>query len=82
MDLEETEAGNDSMTVLAKAISNLTDYRHIEMIEAKAFRTLIRIYSLLKIERLSANIRQTLHKALITSVMTYACTAQDFATDT
>jgi hypothetical protein len=44
---------------------------HIEMIEAKAFRTFIRIYSLFKSERLSANIKWTLHKALIRSVMAY-----------
>jgi hypothetical protein len=43
---------------------------HIQMTEAKAFRTFIRIYSLLKSERLSANIKLTLHKALIRSVMT------------
>jgi hypothetical protein len=48
---------------------------HTEMIEAKAFRTFIRIYSLLKSERLSANIKLTLHKALIRSVMTYVCPA-------
>jgi hypothetical protein len=34
---------------------------HIQMIEAKAFRTFIRIYSLFKSERLSANIKLTLH---------------------
>jgi hypothetical protein len=34
---------------------------HIEMIEAKAFRTFIRIYSLFKSERLSSNIKLTLH---------------------
>jgi hypothetical protein len=45
---------------------------HIEMTEAKAFRTFIRIYSLFKLERLSANIKLTLHKALIGSVMIYA----------
>jgi hypothetical protein len=38
---------------------------HIEMIEAKAFRTFIRIYSLFRSERLCANIKVTLHKALI-----------------
>jgi hypothetical protein len=54
---------------------------HIEMIEAKAFRTLIRIYSLFKSERLSTNIKLTLHKALIRSIMTYACPAWEFATD-
>jgi hypothetical protein len=35
------------------------------MIEAKAFGTFIRIYSLFKSERLNANIKLTLHKALI-----------------
>jgi hypothetical protein len=45
---------------------------HIEKIIAKAFRTFIRWYSLFKSERLSANIKLTLHKALIRSVMTYA----------
>jgi hypothetical protein len=43
---------------------------HIEMIEEKAFRTFIRIYSLFKSERLSADIKLTLHKALIRSVVT------------
>jgi hypothetical protein len=33
----------------------------MEKIEAKAFRTFIRMYSLLKSERLSANIKLTLH---------------------
>jgi hypothetical protein len=51
------------------------------MIEAKAFRTFIRIYSLFKSERLSANIKLTLHKALIKSALTYACPAWDFAAD-
>jgi hypothetical protein len=31
---------------------------HIEMMEAKAFRTFIRVYSLFKSDRLSANIGQ------------------------
>jgi hypothetical protein len=44
---------------------------HIEMIEAKAFRTFVRIYFLFKSERLSSNIKLTLHKALIRYVMTY-----------
>jgi hypothetical protein len=55
---------------------------HIEMIEAKAFKTFIRIYSLFKNERLSANIKINLHKTLISSVVTYACPAWEFATDT
>jgi hypothetical protein len=51
------------------------------MIEAKAFRTFIRIYSLFKSERLGANIKLTLHKALIRSVMKYACPAWEFAAE-
>jgi hypothetical protein len=52
------------------------------MIEAKVFRTFIRIYSLLKSERLSANIKLTLLKALIRSVMAYACPAWELAAHT
>jgi hypothetical protein len=52
------------------------------MIEAKAFRTFIRIYSLFKSERLRANIKLTFHKALIRSIMTYACSAWELAADT
>jgi hypothetical protein len=48
------------------------------MIEAKAFRTFIRLYFLLKSERLSSNIKLTLHMALSRSVMTYACAAKEF----
>jgi hypothetical protein len=51
------------------------------MIEAKAFRTFIRIYSLLKGERLTANVKPTLHKALIRSVIIYDCTAWELAAD-
>jgi hypothetical protein len=55
---------------------------YIEMIEAKAFRTFIRIYSRLESKRLSAYIELTLHKALIRFVMTYACPAWELAADT
>jgi hypothetical protein len=48
---------------------------HKEIIEAKAFRTFIRLYSLFRSERLSANIKLTLHKALIKPVMTYVSPA-------
>jgi hypothetical protein len=54
---------------------------HIEMIEAKAFRTFVRIYSLFRSERLSANIKLTLHKALIRSVINYACLSWELAAD-
>jgi hypothetical protein len=71
----------------AKYIGVIFDRRitwrlHVEMIEAKAFRTFIRTYSLFKSERLSANIKLTLHKALIRSVMTHASPAWEFAADT
>jgi hypothetical protein len=52
------------------------------MMEAKVFKTFIRIYSLLKSDRLSANNKLTLYKALIRSVMTYAFPAWELAADT
>jgi hypothetical protein len=55
---------------------------HTEIIEARAFRVSIITYSLFKSERLSANIKLTLHKALIRSVVTYVCLASDLAADT
>jgi hypothetical protein len=55
---------------------------HIEIIEAKAFRVFITTYSLFESKRLSTNIKLTLHRALIRSVMTYACPAWEFAADT
>jgi hypothetical protein len=51
------------------------------MIEAKAFRTFIKVCSLLKSERLSVNIKPTHHKAPIRPVMTYTCPAWIFAAD-
>jgi hypothetical protein len=55
---------------------------HIELIKAKAFRTFIRIYPLLKNQRLSSNIKLTLHKALIRSAMSYACPTWEFVAET
>jgi hypothetical protein len=52
-----------------KVFKRITLRLHTEMTDAKAFRTFIRLYSLFKSERLSANIKLTLHKALIRSVM-------------
>jgi hypothetical protein len=54
---------------------------HIEMIESRAFRTFIRIYYLLKSERLNTIIKLTLQKTLIRGIMTYACHAWEFAAD-
>jgi hypothetical protein len=55
---------------------------HIEMTEAKAFRTFIRIYALFKNERLSASIKLTRHILLIRLVITYVCPAWKLAADT
>jgi hypothetical protein len=52
---------------------------HIEMIEAKSFRTFIKVYSIFKSQPLGANITLILHKALIRLVMIYACTTWKFA---
>jgi hypothetical protein len=52
------------------------------MIEAKVFRTIIRIYSPFKSDFLSTSIKLTLYKALIRLVMTYACSAWELAADT
>jgi hypothetical protein len=54
----------------------------IEMNADKAVRTSIRIYSLSKSKRLGTNIKLALQKALIRSVMTYACPVWKFAADT
>jgi hypothetical protein len=59
----------------------ITRRLQIEM-KSKAFRTFIRIYPLLKNERLSANIKLTFHKALIGSVMIYNFHAWELVADT
>jgi hypothetical protein len=55
---------------------------HIEMIEAKSLRIFIRVCSPFKSERLSANIKLTLNKALIRLVITYSCPTWEFVADT
>jgi hypothetical protein len=52
------------------------------MTETKAFRTFIGIYSELKSERLSTNLKLILPKPLIRSVMTYNRSAWELATET
>jgi hypothetical protein len=54
---------------------------HMEMIEAKAFRTFIGNYFLFRSGHLNANIKLTFHKALIRSVTTYACHTWEFVAD-
>jgi hypothetical protein len=51
------------------------------MFEANSFRIFITVYSLFKIEHLSANIKLTLHKALIRYIITYASPTWEFAAD-
>jgi hypothetical protein len=52
------------------------------MIDVKAFRIFLKIYFLFQSERLNANIKLALHKALIRSVITYDRPAWEFAADT
>jgi hypothetical protein len=60
----------------------ITRRLNIETVTAKTYGTFIRLYSLFISERLSTRLKLTLHKAIITSVMTYACPAWEFAADT
>jgi hypothetical protein len=53
----------------------------MERTVAKALRTYLRTYSLFKRECLSTNIKLTLYKAMIRSVMTYACPTWEYAAD-
>lgn len=51
------------------------------MFEAKAFRTNIRVYSIFKHKRLITNIKLTLHKAFIRTILTYAFPAWECVAD-
>jgi hypothetical protein len=55
---------------------------HIEKTEAKALGTYMRTYSLLKSKHLNAHIKLIMYRALIRSIMTYACPTCEFAADT
>jgi PIN domain nuclease of toxin-antitoxin system len=46
-----------------------------------ALRTFISFYLLLRSERLSVSTKLTLYKALIRSILTYVCSAWEFAAD-
>jgi hypothetical protein len=54
---------------------------HINSIGNKALRTFIRLYPLLKSERLNTKSELILYKALVRSKMTYACPAWESAAD-
>jgi hypothetical protein len=55
---------------------------HIELIAAKALGTYIRTYSIFKSKHLSSHIKLIVYRALIRSIMTYACPTWEFAADT
>jgi hypothetical protein len=55
---------------------------YVEMIEAKASRTFINVYFLFESGSSGANIKPTLHKALIKSVLTYDCPICEFGAAT
>jgi hypothetical protein len=60
----------------------MTWRQHIEKIAAKALGTYIRAYSIFKSKHLNANIKLIMCRALIRSIMTYACPTWEFAADT
>jgi hypothetical protein len=57
----------------------MTCRHHIERIVAKAVRTYISTYSLSKSGRLNINIKVTLYKTLIRSVVAYVCPTWEYA---
>jgi hypothetical protein len=62
--------------------SRMTWRLNIEKIAAKALGTYIRTYSTFKSKHLNANIKAIVYRALIRSIMTYACPTWEFAADT
>jgi hypothetical protein len=59
----------------------MTWRRHIERTLAKALRMYVRTYSLFRSVRLGTDMKLTVYKALIRSVMTYACPTWEYAAD-
>jgi hypothetical protein len=55
---------------------------HIKKITTKVLGTYIRTYSIFKSKHLNANIKLIVYRALIRSIMTYACPTWEFAADT
>jgi hypothetical protein len=60
----------------------MTRRHHVEKIVAKALGKYVRTYFLFRGGCLSTNIKFTLYKALIRSVMTQACPTWEYAADT
>jgi hypothetical protein len=55
---------------------------HIKINKGKVFRTFIKVYLLFNTQQLSTNIKLTLQKILVSSVVTYTHPAHVFVTDT
>jgi hypothetical protein len=53
----------------------------MERTVTKALRTYVRTYSLFKSGSLRTNVKLTLYRALVKSVMTYACPTSEYAAD-
>jgi hypothetical protein len=72
----------NNVTYLGVTFDRRMTWRHdIERTVAKVLRTYLRTYCLLKSERVSPNIKLTLYKALIRSVMIYVCPTREYAAD-
>jgi hypothetical protein len=73
----------NGVTYLDVTCDRRTTWRlHIERTIAKALRTHLRTYSVFRSERLSTNTKLMIDKALIRSVMIYACPTWKFVVDT
>jgi hypothetical protein len=59
----------------------ITSTIHMEMNGTKAFKTSLRVYSIFKRQRIRANIKWTLHMALVRFILTCACPSWQFAAD-
>jgi hypothetical protein len=72
----------NKVTYLGVALSRrMTRRQHIERTVAKALLTYVRTYSLFRSGCLSTNIKLTLDRILIRSVMTYACPTWEYVVD-
>jgi hypothetical protein len=70
------QIASEYVKYLVVIFDKLTAWRlDTKMIEAKAFRTFITVYSLFKSEQFSSDIKLFLHKALIISLTNYVCPA-------
>jgi hypothetical protein len=74
--------GPNNVTYLGVTFDRRMTWRHhIERTVAKALSMYVRTFSLFKNGCLSTKIKLTLNKALIRSVMTYACPTWEYVVD-